>query len=554
MGSIALCIFYSSLVASLWSGNSGWSLPSQIPLLPGPSPSDLELPQRPEEQTFTLRHVYHRGIEYPDLHRRVDIHPEEIEHATLEKDEYRRGIGPFRTSSAPISMHRLRKRRIEDIAAYNRIAESAERQYAAWVMEDVAAPQIRNKSTVVDLSIMAANAYDATREDKEWEDVGRPFNLSASFGWQQDGLRGHVFADETNSTIVVSIKGTSRAIWDGEGTTAKDKLNDNLLAGCCCGQGAWTIPTAWNCKSGIYSCNDNCVEKEMRRPDRYYQASIELYGNITEQYPNANVWLVGHSLGGLVSSLLGLTFGHPVVTFEAIPQALAASRLRLPTPPGNPSALEARNNAAIWNFGHTADPIYMGTCNGATSLCYMAGYSLESQCHSGLRCVYDVVGDKGWWVSMSTHPIRSSIRDVYKAYDDVPVCVSDTECVDCFNWNLERKNYSTSTATASSSTTKTRTRIATCRTPGWWGCRDATSTSWSSTSTSTTTITTTSCESYGWFGKCLNSTTAILTSETTIYAATATTYEAFPTVTTTQDVRTDLKTSPSSQSQITAQP
>jgi hypothetical protein len=55
---------------------------------------------------------------------------------------------------------------------------------------------------------------------------------SYPFGWEPDeeGFRGYVFATPDNSTIVVSIKGTSTG-WFGNGgpTSEKDKKNDNLL-------------------------------------------------------------------------------------------------------------------------------------------------------------------------------------------------------------------------------------------------------------------------------------------------------------------------------------
>ena len=74
-----------------------------------------------------------------------------------------------------------------------------------------------------------------------------------------------------------------------------------------------------------------------------------LYNNVTYMYPNANIWLVGafpsflcmkpahliplgHSLGGALSSLLGATFGVPVVAFEAPAERMAARRLHLPSP------------------------------------------------------------------------------------------------------------------------------------------------------------------------------------------------------------------------------
>lgn len=47
-------------------------------------------------------------------------------------------------------------------------------------------------------------------------------------------------------------------------------------------------------------------------------------------YPDSNIWIIGHSLGGALASLLGATFGTPVVAFESPGEKLAASRLHLP--------------------------------------------------------------------------------------------------------------------------------------------------------------------------------------------------------------------------------
>ena len=78
---------------------------------------------------------------------------------------------------------------------------------------------------------------------------------------------------------------------------------------------------------------------------------------MTATYPNSTLWLTGHSLGGSLASLVGLTFGVPTVTFEAPPERLASQRLHLPSPPG----MEPQD-MNIWHFGHTADPVYMGIC------------------------------------------------------------------------------------------------------------------------------------------------------------------------------------------------
>lgn len=57
-----------------------------------------------------------------------------------------------------------------------------------------------------------------------------------------------------------------------------------------------------------------------------------LYYNVTYLYPNANIWLTGHSLGGGLAALMGATFGASVVAFEAPAERLAAQRLHLPSP------------------------------------------------------------------------------------------------------------------------------------------------------------------------------------------------------------------------------
>ena len=66
-----------------------------------------------------------------------------------------------------------------------------------------------------------------------------------------------------------------------------------------------------------------------------------LYNNVTYIYPHANIWVVGHSLGGAVASLLGITFGAPVVAIESPGEKLAADRLHLSLPVGvHPTSLQ----------------------------------------------------------------------------------------------------------------------------------------------------------------------------------------------------------------------
>ena len=466
--------------------------PAIEPWVPAP------IPPSDSVHEFTLRHIFHRGTyRDPNLHVRADI-PPSAEAQSLSHISVR---------SRPSPIERLVDRRhssIENHLVHARLTgQPAALDASEWTLDEVATPNITDKDTVINLALMAANAYVVDNTDTEWTNVTQGFNESQSFGWEGDGLRGHIFADKNNDTIVVSLKGTSPAVFDGDGTTTSDKLNDNLFFSCCCAQGGqYFWRQVCDCSSSTYTCNSTCLVKALRRENRYYRASIDLYTNITDLYPHSNVWLVGHSLGGAVSSLLGLTFGIPVVTFEAPGDDLAATRLGLPSPPSSDrSKAYRRKHTGSVHFGHTADPIFMGSCNGATAACTLGGYAMETQCHSGLQCVYDTVGDWGWRVGIGNHKVHNVIDNVIKKYPTVAECVPDDECVDCFNWKYFESNGSDSTTTKSMiSSTNTRTRTTTCKTPGWWGCLDETTTTTSTTPILTTTYTTTSCATPGWFG------------------------------------------------------
>jgi lipase ATG15 len=500
-----------------------------IPILP----SNPE-PPIPTEHTFTLRHIYHHGTyRHPRLHRKQDVFHSNDEQVFLAaEDGYDRyPIPPLKARSQPMKIERLVDRRpsvVEPLVAMSRRRGHVSMLGpSAWTVDDLPGPDVTHKDSVLSFALIASDAYVELEGMPDWEDIGAPFNRSDDFGWEGDGLRGHVWADDLNSTIIVGLKGTSMAVFDGDGTTTNDKENDNLFFSCCCAQqGQWSWRQVCNCATSTYSCNNTCVNEALNDEHRYYTAAKELYSNITELYPSANVWLVGHSLGGAISALLGLTYGVPAVTFEAVPDALAAMRLGLPSPPGSdPDAPQSRELTGAFHIGHTADPVYIGTCNGATATCSYAGYAMESACHTGRECVYDVVADKGWRVAIGTHKIRSVIHDVILKYDTVPECVLTPECRDCAKWKMYESNGTESTTTSlpSSTTTKTRTRTQTCSTPGWWGCLDeTTTTATTTTTTDTTTTSTTTCETPGWFG-CKDT------------SVTTTTSEEVPTITTTRE-------------------
>ncbi|KAI0527928.1 Alpha/Beta hydrolase protein [Xylaria bambusicola] len=520
----------SPAAASIYNTDSIFSdTPILGPLVPEP-PS-------PADHTFTLRHILHHGTyQHPGLHRKRDVHHSEAQVWLAAEDGHpAEQITALKAKSRAQRIERLVDRRPSTVDPL--VAAARQRGYvfasspSAWTIDDVPAPDVTDKETVLTMALIVANAYVESPALPDWDEVGEPFNRSADFGWESDGLRGHIWADETNSTIVIGLKGTSPAVFDGEGTTTNDKINDNLFFSCCCGQqGQWTYKQVCDCATGTYRCNNTCVRKALTEENRYYQAARELFANVTELYPNTNIWVAGHSLGGAVSSMVGLTYGVPVVTFEAVPEALAASRLGLPIPPhADPEFPQTRQYTGAYHFGHTADPIYVGTCNGATASCSYGGYALETACHAGYECTYDTVADHGWRVGIGTHKIRSVINDVIKKYDTVPECQYTPECRDCASWKMYESNSTdgTTTTTSSSTSTKTRTRTATCETPGWWGCNDKTTTDATTTTTSETTSTST-CKTPGWFGCNDKTTTTETTSSQTTPTITSTTTCATP--------------------------
>lgn len=476
---IAIVISTAYVLFSLTSSEYDWSRHSRQPPSPGTQHDAIDASQARNRQEVKLRHVFHHGAGHPGPRaRRLDITSERELHAAAHGN-----FGPFPIKTAPVTIDRpaLRQRDVQFPIS------------PLWISEDVPGPDVKDKDTVIQFANMCEDAYKPDDSDPEWLDVGERYNKSIPFGWSDTGIRGHVFADATNSTVILSVKGTTVAMFEGNGTSSHDKENDNLFGSCCCGQGGaylWRQPC--DCQTGTYTCDDKCVKDELVKPNRYYEATLELFDEVIQLYPKSNIIATGHSLGGVLASLIGLRHNIPSVSFEAYPQALAASRLGLPTA-GDVSPL--RTNTGGFHFGHTGDPVYMGTCNGATSFCSIAGYAFETVCHTGKRCVYDVVKDKGWRQSTSYHRLRYVIDNIITQYDEAAPCVDeDVDCVDCYLWKFENgthtKPATTSTATSTSHTTRTNT----CKTPGWWGCRDESTTSQLTTTTESSATATTTCE------------------------------------------------------------
>ena len=162
-----------------------------------------------------------------------------------------------------------------------------------WDKLSVPAPDVTDRYTLAQLGRMAANAYALPGAPNWWDldpmwtsvrilrlvNKSLAFNLfygSQSFpiGWENpiDGFRGHVFVNPDNSTVVLSIKGTTL-----NGPTSKaDKLNDNLMFSCCCARVdfTWIFRTVCDCYAKQSRCDNTCLSRSLVRHSLFYNIGL----------------------------------------------------------------------------------------------------------------------------------------------------------------------------------------------------------------------------------------------------------------------------------------
>lgn len=224
-GRVTAKLLFSWLAASAIStqASASWAdgllnEANQVHFAPSPPPSYHQpqalSPLPNQEHEFSLRHIFDHGLYgYQHRHRRLDIYPNDTVWITADGQNDKVPLGPLRAKSARIQIERLFDRRVSTMQSMYHTARltgsAAALDASAWTIDEVSAPNTTDKETVLALARMSWDAYTAEPGTGDWQDATGKFNDSQGFGWEGDSLRGHIFADKDNSTIIVALKGTS---------------------------------------------------------------------------------------------------------------------------------------------------------------------------------------------------------------------------------------------------------------------------------------------------------------------------------------------------------
>ena len=157
---------------------------------------------------------------------------------------------------------------------------------------------------------------------------GRPQHSPVGWEPDNDGFRGYIFATDDNSTVVLSIKGTSAQWVDKGPTTERDKLNDNLLFSCCCARINWSWTTVCDCYRGGWKCNQDCLEDALVEESLFYSIGTVCFYHFSELFG------VDVHFGGFRTFIITSPLCSPTQTYGSLGILLAAhshlfSELRL---------------------------------------------------------------------------------------------------------------------------------------------------------------------------------------------------------------------------------
>lgn len=274
-------------------------------------------------------------------------------------------------------------------------------------------PDITNKTIILSLAELSSNAYQSPvlQNTTSWKNSTNIWTFRDSYGWNVDGLRGHIFKHRFLPIITIAVKGTSL-------NSQKDKESANLICSC-------------NCCFG--NCTNACDKEKLVEslPNMYLSLLLETFQETKKKYPGYSIWYTGHSMGSVIASMAAVSTCNPSVGFSAPGEQLFSDRI------GLEHKCNDQHKLTVHHIGYYKDPIFTGKCGW---MCWAVGYNMDSQCHHGTECFYKDIensdDDDKYRNEMKSlgspliykHTINFLIDKLISKQETVPKCVPVENC------------------------------------------------------------------------------------------------------------------------------
>lgn len=283
---------------------------------------------------------------------------------------------------------------------------------------------------VVTLANISYNIYNVNNENFIINNFDNYKNISL----YNKTVKAYIYGNNDDSINIISFKGTSLHLRHGNDMVGhNDKINDNMFFSCC----YYKEVKNFSCKNDRNeentlnnTCKKECYKETLNNSENYYNISKNIVDTWLSTHENSNNKLMlftGHSLGGVLATMMGITYNTYAITFEAPGEKHYIDLIGLKY---NQSQIEK-----IYHYGHNADIIFTGKCNGKFSWCNLGGYIIETKCHIGNVCEYDSVNKLNIKESIFTHKMEYVIDNIITKWNNtLPVCEIKNECKDCSKW------------------------------------------------------------------------------------------------------------------------